>query len=384
MIPKVSSANCRKWVSNKDMTEKSQDSANPEVGSRGAHGRSPLSSACLQGHLPMVQNLQAAGAQLEQTDDYGHTPLFWAVAGGHLELVQWLVAQGCDFKACNESGESPLFRAASAGYHPNSPAILDFFLSLGADPNVRGPHGQTLLMAASSGGQLAMVQHLLQAGAEVEAQTERGENALIMACRSIKDHAEIVQALLQAGGHLHSRDQWGRDLLSLAIEHGQLNSVRVLINAGLSPNEAAPGYPPPLLQAIYHSHWELAAYLLEQGAYPEARPKDRPEAPTPLMETVSRRQEALTWKLLEQGADLMARTPHGTVLMYALGLQDSWIYERSRPPKISTPLIRSLIQRGADLSDVGTNTPLQLAERQGLKQIVAMLKKRAQRPDGSR
>ena len=56
--------------------------------------------------------------------------------------------------------------------------------------------GTTLLMAAASGGQEAMVRMLLQRGASVNLQNSDGATALMHA--AIRDHTTIVQALLDA------------------------------------------------------------------------------------------------------------------------------------------------------------------------------------------
>ena len=72
------------------------------------------------------------------------------------------------------------------------------------------------------------------------------------------------------------------------------------------------------------------------------------------MAAVSRRYNEMAIALIEAGADVNAVTSEKswggdrTVLMFALGTEDSIHYERSRPPKIDINLIRLLLEKGAD------------------------------------
>ena len=50
----------------------------------------------MQGHLAVVQELVACGANLEATSIRGTTPLHLACMWGHLAVVQELVAHGAD------------------------------------------------------------------------------------------------------------------------------------------------------------------------------------------------------------------------------------------------------------------------------------------------
>ena len=64
-----------------------------------ANGMTPLHMACCRGHLDVVQELVARGANVEATDEFGRTPLHLACGNGHLDVVQELVARGANREA---------------------------------------------------------------------------------------------------------------------------------------------------------------------------------------------------------------------------------------------------------------------------------------------
>lgn len=356
--------------------------AGAEVDRPGYNGTTPLAAACLRGHLQNVKTLLHVGAELERGDDFGYTPLFWAVVGGHLELVRYLVAQGASFLRAGQRGDTPLYRAVSSCSHPQSPEILAFFLEQGADPNHRGPHGTSLLMAAALDGRLESVDVLLKAGADMRACTDRGEQIMHLLCRSSKEHPAVVERLLRAGAELNRPDAEGCGILQRAAQRGLLATVQLLLQAGLSPEHSpASKFPPALLMAIRANHPAVAEALLQAGAEPEADSKSdfgaAGQETTPLMEALARRQYELARDLIARGASLQARDRYGTVLMYALGIQDAYLYERLVPPKISTPFLRWLLKQDLPLDSEGyASSPEQLAKGKGLKQIGQMLQKR--------
>lgn len=55
----------------------------------------PLTSACQEGHLDIVQELIHGGADIN-INDIDNTPLTSACHGGHLDIVQELIQEGAD------------------------------------------------------------------------------------------------------------------------------------------------------------------------------------------------------------------------------------------------------------------------------------------------
>ena len=80
-------------------------------------------------------------------------------------------------------------------------AAVQEILAAGADVNADSPDG-TALMAATLGGHWAVVKLLLEAGAEVNAGDTSGNSALMEA--SLAGHARIVQLLLGEGAEINA------------------------------------------------------------------------------------------------------------------------------------------------------------------------------------
>ena len=75
-----------------------------------------------------------------------------------------------------------------------------YLLQQGADPNLPGTGRETPLMAAARRGLPQVVDWLIQLGAKVDAENNRGETALIVAVQNVQEgQIPIVQALLDAG-----------------------------------------------------------------------------------------------------------------------------------------------------------------------------------------
>lgn len=98
--------------------------------------------ACFQGHKDTVIAMLAEGVDLDwRHPSHGWTALHAAVENDQLEVVQELVAAGADLEALDASGCTPLSLAVDAeidGSHqtgkPISLRITTFLLEAGASP----------------------------------------------------------------------------------------------------------------------------------------------------------------------------------------------------------------------------------------------------------
>ncbi|CAN7304456.1 DUF3592 domain-containing protein [Acidovorax sp. LjRoot129] len=159
-------------------------------------------------------------------------------------------------------------------------AALEQALRDGANPNLVADNGSSMLMLASSRGQLAHVNLLLRAGAhpdlrQTQKDSERGDTALLRAFYG--GHLAVALRLVQAGASLQARNRWDWGPVHMAAQSGCV----------------------PCLQ-----------WLGEQGqALDDPAPASRGE--TPAMLAAARGHiEVLTW-LENAGVDLLRRDPHG-------------------------------------------------------------------------
>jgi ankyrin repeat protein len=95
-------------------------------------------------------------------------------------------------------------------------------------------------------------------------------------------NADVVKELIRAGADLHARLDSGFTPLLFAVREGKTQAVKALLEAGADVNESiqpahrfAGGKAPragttALHMAVDNAHYELAAFLLDKGADPNA------------------------------------------------------------------------------------------------------------------
>jgi hypothetical protein len=132
---------------------------------------------------------------------------------------------------------SPLLRAASSHNHSRFYALLQD----GADVNAQDQKGLTPLMAASFAGNVDIAEALLKHGARVNEQDIDGRTALHYAAEN-RDAADVIRALLKAGGDVNLKSGPtakylpGATPLIIAASVGSDRAVELLLNAGSDPN----------------------------------------------------------------------------------------------------------------------------------------------------
>ena len=273
----------------------------------------------------LVFSLLSSGADPNARQGDGSTALHWAAHRNSQEVVQSLLDAGANVDASNELGATPLWLAASNG----SEVLVEKLLSAGANPNVRLKMGETPLMSASRAGNERTVALLLNAGGDANAaEDERGQTALMWAVA--QSHTAVVALLLKNGANLNTHSKvWyqlentagntnpsgnfkmahgGSSAIMFAARVGDIDTTRVLLEAGADVNDTAASGVSVLTQAAHSGHEELAIYLLEQGADPNAMAAGY----TPLHAAVLRGEVALVRSLLNHGAIIETSVEHGT------------------------------------------------------------------------
>ncbi len=176
----------------------------------------PLISWCAYyGDVSAIRHLLAHGASLSALGD--NFDLNGAVFHGHWPLVQFLVEQGADVThALPDTGETPLHSALCKANRPAYDLIVRVLLAAGADPNRRTTpdvetgsfmrdcrtKGETPLHRAAAFGSEEVVQLLLDAGAQVDAQDVHGDTPLTWASWHLRPDA-ILRRLAYGGHRIH-------------------------------------------------------------------------------------------------------------------------------------------------------------------------------------
>lgn len=105
------------------------------------------------------------------------TPLMLAARQGNLAVVQELIAAGADLEAADGDGNTALWAAAYGEYMP----VVQALITAGCKINHQNPDGATVLIYASSAGKTAVVDALIKAGAHVDLKTADDFTALDLA-----------------------------------------------------------------------------------------------------------------------------------------------------------------------------------------------------------
>ncbi|KFH15731.1 ankyrin repeat-containing protein [Toxoplasma gondii MAS] len=174
-------------------------------------GRSLLHVACAAGHLQAADFLLRAGADFLKADEGHWTPLLSAASAGHLGVVKALIEAA--EKASHEEGLS----ISEAADQQASTEVVKELLE------ARTPSGGTALTTAAAKGHTAVVEALLDAGANIEATDNYGRTALSKAVVASKE--ATVEALMRRGASLRVQEKFtGDNLLHLAVnsEHADL------------------------------------------------------------------------------------------------------------------------------------------------------------------
>jgi ankyrin repeat protein len=239
-------------------------------------GWTALMYAARQGAVNAARALAEAGADLDRTDPNGTSALVSAIINLHFDLAGMLIDKGADPNVAETSGMAALYAAvdmhtlAETVGRPNpkphdtldSPDIVKALLAHGARPNARlmtpimdrvhndgnsDPalgDGATPLMRAAKQADVALMQILLDGGADPALATKKGTTALMFAASraggfrgfgaraSEQDAVNAVALCLGRGAPVNAVDDTGQTALHLAVASGPESVVKLLAEKG--------------------------------------------------------------------------------------------------------------------------------------------------------
>jgi ankyrin repeat protein len=202
-------------------------------------------------------------------DRNGATPLHIAAEETNSELATWLLKKGANPGKHDLNGLTSLDRAAlAANFHNDSarrfPALAELLLEYGAQLTIR---------AAVALADLPRIRE------------------------SVAASPELLSQIGSQGG-----------LLTLAVKHGQLEAVGLLLDLGADVDERillkeveqpTPSWGMPLWHAAMAGHFDIAKLLLDRGADPNANVY---ASGWPLRNAWVNKHESVKQLLLERGA----------------------------------------------------------------------------------
>ncbi|KAJ1325436.1 serine/threonine-protein phosphatase 6 regulatory ankyrin repeat subunit B [Microdochium nivale] len=369
-----------------------------------------LNEAIMHHDLESARQLLMYGGDANSGDAHGMTPLLLAVEHSFLDGAALLLKYGADPNlAAGRAAETPLAVAAAE----NKFQYARLLLMYNGDPNHKLASGETILIQSITRKcTQRVIDLLLNYGADANGKNREGKSPLFEAINagrvdtvtSLMDHGanpnlpgpkHMLWPAIHQTGCLKVLLARGADyrkapgIMEQAASTNNLESVRVLLEAGVDPNAKKDGVYTPLCTSIRDDHTDIFHLLLAKGADPNV-----PASEYPAFKCVTHFRLQYLQPLIDAGADL--RSPKG-ILETAVQSNNmealKWLLKAGVSPNDRThktnctPLTTSirekrkdfvqlLLENGADPNIRGEDWPVFLAvyEPEILKQILPYLK----------
>ena len=291
--------------------------AKADVNATQPDGSTALHWAAYHGDAPTAVTLLKAHANPNVRTTTGMTPLLLACQSGSEELVRVLLKAGADPNATLTHGETPLMMAARTGSVPVMKVLLEKSKDVKVDAR-EDLRGTTALMWAAANSNTDAVRYLISKGADVSAHsaTTRPGRSPYLAPSSRDRINEFVHGYGLAGltvdedapdptkgtqkerevqaakhkkleeqraaaakvlaeypgddenAHKNAKQWGGLTPLIFATRQGDLETVKVLLDAKADVNEKSEFGWTALLVATQNRYYKLGLYLLDHGADP--------------------------------------------------------------------------------------------------------------------
>ncbi|XP_062574844.1 serine/threonine-protein phosphatase 6 regulatory ankyrin repeat subunit B-like [Saccostrea cucullata] len=244
---------------------------NMDITSLQENGKTVLHQCCRSGEMEMCEYLVNQFSDLLETrDTNGFTALHAACIGGSVDVLYLLIEKGFEINALSNKGKNILHIACLNGKHricnflvENHPHLL----------NGKDKYRNTVLHDAARGGNVQIVNLLIEKKVDIKSLQKDGETILHQSCRSGEmDMCEYLVS--QFSDILEIRDTNGFTALHSACRGGRVKFLSFLINKGLEINALSNDGKSILHIACFFGKVEVVEHLIEN--YPhllEARDK---------------------------------------------------------------------------------------------------------------
>ncbi|XP_054634851.1 caskin-1 isoform X2 [Dunckerocampus dactyliophorus] len=197
-----------------------------------ADGLSPLHHAALSGNKELISLLLDAQAAVDIKDNKGMRPLHYAAWQGKTEPMKMLLKAGSSVNGQSDEGQIPLHLSAQHGHYDGSEMLLQHQ----SNTCISDSAGKTPLDLACEFGRVTVVQLLLSSNMcaamlEPKPSDPNGVSPLHLAAKN--GHIDVIRLLIQAGIDINRQSESGTALHQAAL-CGKTEVVRLLLESGIS------------------------------------------------------------------------------------------------------------------------------------------------------
>lgn len=284
--------------------------------------------------------------------DAGYTPLILAVEKAHSAVVSLLLACKANPDCFTKRSKyTPLMLSAMRSDESYTD-ILRILIQAGANINAVSRKGDTALMLAVKRGQVTIIEKLCQLQADLDIENNRGHTAAMLSIST--DNPQTLEVLHKNGAALNHTHV----MVAVKNKHNDVFDYLMQHNLAFDAND--PGGCTALLTAMKHVNLYAMMKLCEAGADVNIQDED---GQTPLMHAVHAEDERSVIQLCQAGAAVNVQDKHNrTALIHAVAAR-------------KTKILLLLCEFGTDTSIAGTGgTALQVAEHTGQEEHCEILR----------
>jgi ankyrin repeat protein len=238
-----------------------------------------LAEAVKTGDISQVRSIlyvqpELVGLDLSESNE--HRALHFAVLHRDPEMVRLLMQAGADARKGifpHRDATSALVIAQDRGYHDIVAVIQHQEQSRRLEPDIDEPPTRDKITEAIEEGNIVQVREIVQANPDLLRQIEQNGGLLTQAVNH--GQIEIVRLLLDMGADVDERiplkqlqeptPSWGMPLWHAALEN-HFDIAKLLLNRGADPNANVYASGWPLRNAWNHEDGAIKRLLLEHGA----------------------------------------------------------------------------------------------------------------------
>eukprot|EP00210_Caulerpa_lentillifera_P001613 g1551.t1 len=225
-------------------------------------GKLALHEAIRRSNMKAVKMLIRHGADASVVDKDGLTPLEMTINKTNLQMLELLLDKRVDMEQKSECGLTPLLSACSTGFLEG----VTLLVQRGADLNARSLKGLTCLLIAMEQRYLTLATYLLeQESCEINAIGLDGYAALHHTAANLNSMS-ILTRLICREADLNIQNFDGEVPAFLAVKHGNLNALKMLLEGGADPNICTKEGEFALHEAIKLGNIEAVKLLIKHNA----------------------------------------------------------------------------------------------------------------------